>query len=417
MDLNERLRKTEGDLAKKAAEIDARLRQKEKTVAGVDTPSGVRPLSAGRGLPRHFRVDISSEQSLAALDAAMEADFELERYLGASLAAYPTVYCETVREYVEPIIADIPMPGGQREQLLREIEQAAETGQAPPIVRSLGVHIPGIGCFINGWHMARRAGITPAQWLQSEQGYAEIVTTASHEKYGHGFISELTALGEEKKAVQLGMHHLADRFSVRTVDTPDHARLSEQWQILFYASNFVEEGFATWIENYLASRIAGKSAAGPPFTVELLQAALPTNPWRGALEGLFDRANVSLESVHQAMRTIGKLAKDRNAGAAFTRAAGLPAPYAVGCAIVDQIARKQGPKCAPYAAATACNLQYGLATISNHDLRNYVDTRPELNVNTRLAAMMFLTGGAPGNVQDFLSRCRDELGFAPPVAA
>ena len=431
MDLHERLRKIEQDLATKAAEIEAaarqktgeverRLRETEKTVAGVDTPHGFRPLAAPRMLPRHFRVDISSEQSLAALDDIMEADFELQRYLGASMAEYPTVYCETPREYVEPIIADIPMPDTQREELLHEIEQAAETGRMPSILQSLGVHIPGVGCFINGWYMAREAGVSPTQLLESPDGYAQVVTTASHEKWGHGFISELTALGHEKKSVQLGMHHIADRFSVRTVDTPDHARLSEQWEILFYASNFVEEGFATWIEHYLGRRIASQPLAAPTFTVETITAALQNSPgcapWIEALTGLFNPPEVSMEAIHEAMNRIGQLANDQETGELFTRAVGLPAPYAVGCAIVDQIARRQGPKCAPYAIATAANLQYGLANISNHDLRNYVDTHPNLNVDTRLALMMFMSEGAQGDVSNFLSRVRDELGLTPPSA-
>ncbi len=435
MDLNERLKKMEDELKRRTEAIDREARAKldaveqkitatEEAVAGrkADTPRGpqtIRPIHTPA--PHDLRIDMSTARSLDVLDDIIEEDFELLRYLGGSLTAYPTVYCETVREYLEPIIADMPMSDAQREVLLNEVAEAAEHGAPIPILTSLGVHIPGVGCFINGWFMGQLAGVSPGAYFQAPEGFARIVTTASHEKWGHGFISELTALGREKQSVQLGMHHLADQFERRTVDTPDHARLREQWEILFYASNYVEEGCATWIERYLAERVTERDPRGPAlldhapsFTVESVADALDgagLGPLAEAVGSVFSDLSQPLAPE----RWFALAAALNESGEAFTHACGMPSPYVVGYLIMDRVAQRQGPKCVPYAVATACNVEYGLKDISNHDLRNYVENHPELNVNARMAAIVSLAEGPKDDIKAFLARVRDEIGFAPPA--
>lgn len=440
MDLDKKFEQMERELERKAREIEEQTRRTYEEIEqrlGGDTPTGdpgqaspARPVKAAAVPPqtpwagRDFHIDMTRERSLAGLDRLMEEDFSLALYFDASMSAYPTTYCETVREYAEPIIADIPMSDERRAQALDELTAAAEAGAQVPFMQSLGVHIPGVGCFINGWLIAGHLGITPREVLESDEGYARIVTTASHEKWGHGFITELTTLGREKSSVQLGKIHLADQFEIRTVDTPDHARLSEQWRIIFYASNYVEEGYATWIERYLAERIAELQPAAaerlryaPAFAVDDLITRLSgvSNGAAAAraIARLFSLESPGMSEIHEAMSGMTDAAAQMGENE-FAQVVGLPAPYAVGFCIVNQIAARQGRKVVPYAVATACNVQYGLGSISNQDLENYVGSHPELNVNTRLAAMMYVSPGEPNDILGFLKRVKDEAGLAAP---
>ena len=101
--------------------------------------------------------------------------------------------------------------------------------------------------------------------------------------------------------------------SWRASRCPTHnARLTEQWGILFHASQYVEEGYATWIERYLAEEIAETHPEGaaylrnaPQFSVEGLLAALGTSATgadcAAAIEALFAAETPGMESIHAAM--------------------------------------------------------------------------------------------------------------------
>jgi len=436
MDLNERLRKIEEDLSSKSEAIKRRLHetlsQDDRRMAEAFEKSGagavaVNPAVAA-AMPRpdlvSARVDLSSAATLRMLDGLMESAFEVGRHLGGSMQAYPTTYCETPREYAQPILAGMPMPDAQREQVLRQMEATA--GQDPPagLLTSLGVHIPGVGCFINGWRIGQIRNLSPREVFRVPEASAQVLATAAHEKWGHGFIAELTACGKEKQSVQLGMNHLAAAFGLRTVDTPAHARLAQQWEILFHSSHYVEEGFATWVERYLVESMADQHPHGktllrhaPTFEVEAIAKALSRLPNGGPcvhqLGALFSpQAPLSVDGIHAALQRLIAAAEDLDG--AFAQAVGMPAPYAIGYCLMDAIARRHGPKCVPYAVATACNIQYDLAGVSNQDLREYVETHPSLNVNTRLALQMYFRSETLDDVRTFLKRAREELGLASP---
>ncbi|MFP4501192.1 MAG: hypothetical protein ACLFTT_09355 [Candidatus Hydrogenedentota bacterium] len=427
MDLNERLKQIEESLARRKQAADRKLEERlgqldAKLGKGDKGEAPARPMQRNVDMPRHAEVDLSGAPSLAVFDDAMERAFDLHGRLGGSMADYPTTYCETVREYVTPLLAGMPLSEAQRADALGQIEAAAQ-GMAPPgIVASLGVHLPGVGSFINGWRMAHDASQTPAEFLRTEAGFAEVAATVAHEKWGHGFISELTASGQEKQALQLGMNHLAGQLGLQDVDTPEHARLMAQWEILFLSSHYVEEGFATWIAHYLAETLTeaqGLSAYlehAPRFERDQILAALKRVPdgdaAHAALRALFSESGAgSIEDVHETM--CAALHALDQVGEAFAHAVGMPAPYAVGYCLMDAIAQRHGPKCVPYAVATACNVRYGLETISNHDLRNYIAAQPNLNINTRLALMMFVSPGDKNGIDGFLQRIHDETGLTP----
>lgn len=419
-EMSDRVDKLRERAEQRISEAEERISQRLSKVEPSGRGSSV--AAPGFSIAADQRVDLSRGRPLQVLDQLMEHSFEPGRHLSGSMTAYPTTFCETKREYLEPLLASMPLPDQQREGILAAIENA-DGAEAPGPLQSLGMHIPGVGCFINGWYMGRDAGVAPCDLFGTPAGFAQIVNTAAHEKWGHGFISELTAMGAEKSSVQLGMHHLADQFTSRTVDTPDHARLSEQWAILFHSSQYVEEGFATWVERYLAEAM---SEQAPDYREELLKAPifapdrlaiqLADAPEGGdcaqALTALFRNQSPSMESIHTSMLHLAETADAL--GGRFAMIAGMPAPYAVGFCMAHAIALRHGPKCVPYAVATACNLEYGLGHIANHDLQDYVGGHPELNANTRFAALMFLGPGEPNDVAGFLERAHAELGLTPP---
>ena len=623
-DLEKKLEAQKADLERRTkrmmGDVSARLgKQVSATDASATAGPGAGAASLLHGLtPHSARVDMSRERPLRVLDEVMDNAFEVTLRLGGTMNAYPTTYCESVREYMEPIIGNMPMPDTHREQVLREVEAAAEAGSLVPILSSLGVHIPGVGCFINGWLMARIADTNVKAFFETPKGFAQIMATAAHEKWGHGFITELTALGREKRSVQLDMHHIADQFETRTVDTPDHARLREQWEILFFSSNYVEEGFATWVARNLAEQLVEQDTRSsellnhsPRFTVEWVVDRLRAggglvdalgqavrgaaeNPGADALpaaceerlegialriaacnanelpvaaravatwdelgrcvdQGAADRVRAvvtkvkeplrrfirdmgvlvrvivdriseeefeqwlvmkevefetwleerktrfredtekvriafrdlkrvreerrlqkEMDELDRAMRLDGSLSRmsariegaavgiievaawgrrkkrDKSAGSLGDLAAcveqffgasdarelwpvlhgllaknemefqwtcGMPAPYVIGYLMMDRIARTHGPKCVPYAVATACNIEYDLKTISNQDLANYVGKHPDLNVNARIVAELCVPSGTPDDVDAFLARVRESVGFAPAQRA
>lgn len=82
----------------------------------------------------------------------------------------------------------------------------------------------------------------------------------------------------------------------------------------------------------------------------------------------------------------------------------------------EQLARKLGALCVPYAVASACNITYGLEQLANSDLARLVQQEPQLNVNTRFALLTHLTASRQNDITGFLRQARDEFGFAPPFA-
>jgi len=431
MDIDDKLKQMEQELEKKTRELERKL---DEGLGGSTAKKEATPATQARAFKardlsgkHNFLVNMSREKFLGRLDEIMEEDFNIRSFFGKSMSAYPTVFCETPREIISPLLAAEDWPDAAKEGYIAEQERIAATGQTPPGIGFLGYHLPGVGCFINGWGIANDMGLEPRQVLDDPVGFGQVVNTAAHEKWGHGFISEITSTGVDKQSVQLNLLDIVSRFKLRDVDTPQRAKLMEQHVILFESSVLLEEGFATWTERWLAESMAEREQkwahlpdSAPIYTPEEVAGtfrSIGQDNWARSVECLFPAHEPSPDQVHEILQEHWPPFIEALNGADEVFAAGRmqPPPYVIGFLMLNYLAQRQGAKCVPYAVATAANVSYGLENVSNHDLRNFVNNNPDLNLNRRFLSLMYLHPGRPNDVGEFLGRCREEAGLAPPA--
>ena len=105
MDLNERLKQFENELAAKVADAERRARdtlaeaeeQLRKILSGTlgknkkEGASPIRRPDLSARVPLNLRIDMTGSRLLAVLDEEMDAAFEIQRHLGRSMSAYKTL--------------------------------------------------------------------------------------------------------------------------------------------------------------------------------------------------------------------------------------------------------------------------------------------------------------------------------------
>jgi hypothetical protein len=91
--------------------------------------------------------------------------------------------------------------------------------------------------------------------------------------------------------------------------------------------------------------------------------------------------------------------------------------YDIGYFLIKKIEKKFSIFCVPLAVQIACNVKYGIDSISNTDLYRMVYEKPRLNINTRLAQLSCLPEPEEiptNNVKYFSELARELLNFTPP---
>ncbi len=380
-------------------------------------------LPAGRIPQTHALVNISQDQQLQVLDKTFFDLFKLDAYFSASPLNYPTVYCETLEEFFAPIIQDLnlsPQAAAKKvEQLCAQAErQAADTGGG-----ILGVNLPGVGCYLNGWWFGKSMGVSPQQVLHDPQRVRPVLATIAHEKLGHGFLVEYSALGSVKKKLGLTMMEISRRFGVHQAEDALSSLRREQGILLLRASRFLEEGWATWIEGFL-SQVALKFGQHPRYSVQALVKAAqdmpPDLPDRAivvenslaVLHILFGEENYPPELLHQAVIWMNHLGEALNEH--FSHALGQPLCYALGEQLVLMAAVRQGALCAPYAVLIAANLTLDPAQVSLSDLRELLERDHRLYPDARLAALSRLNLRQPNEVRELVEQAWSRFSFTAP---
>ncbi len=420
------------------AELKARVQAplRDSRNPGRDVRSPVFP--SGRPWPEPAAVfgrkDLRRHPELEAIDRIMDEDFALRSRLAGASSDYPTVYCETLEEYFDPYVKILNLSETTRKEIVQHLIARAEadaenTGGGG----EFGVNWPGQGCFVNGWLFAYRRAADAAAALRDPATLPFILATVAHEKHGHGFITEFTMSGREKKDIQMFRQDLAARFNVRLADTPDDVLLREKWSILFMSSVFLEEGWSVWVENYLLRRLRESGSRGPDWTrmkdrrqyrLEAVAPLLARLAGRGgekaaaartcgeAVDFIFRGDVLDEEKTLRACRgleeTEAVLADD------FASAFGQYPRYVLGYLLVEKVERAVGTANVPYAVAIAANVRYGLASIANSDLARVAASEPRLNLNARLALLSGLDLKAKGDPTELAARAREELNFKIP---
>lgn len=395
--------------------------------------------AAGDALPPvAAQVSLGGAGLLQQLDTLMWQAFELDsRFPGAPLGQYPVIYCETLEEFFTQLVLDADASESAKQEYIAGMIAEAEAQAHASGGGILGANLPGRGCYVNGWLFGLAHGGAARAALQNPKVLPHIVETVCHEKLGHGFIADLTAIGQEKTKMGLWRLDLAKRFHLREVDTPQSALLRAKHEQVYHATKFTEEGWATWIEQlmlWLATRyglLSGISAAQKvpikyflgdvaKLLIKLQQSTPQGSKERQIIESfstatciLFENKNdYQAKDILDAVRIWQK--HESEFDAAFNQEFGQPTLYVLGYLLLRQLEAQLGWQNLPYAVALACNVTYDLETISLTDLAALLQNDPRLNVDARLALLGTLQL-QPGQGPTELARlAREELGFAMP---
>ncbi len=377
------------------------------------------------------RVDLQGAAALQEMDRLMWDSFGLAGLFPyRAFADYPLVYCETLEEYLVPLLETLDASESTRQEWLETLKRQAEEG-ARQGSGEMGYNLPGRGCFLNGWFLAYGRAASARAALADPTVFPSILATVAHERQGHGFLVIYTQLGAEKARLGLQRYEIARRFNLRRSDTPESALLGEKEGIVFYSSLLLEEGWATWIEQQMSSLAhqAGLTVQEPRlpsrgYTVarvgDLLQRlqagrsdqAEAARAALDALAALFIRESPSDVLIHQAVRILQQAGPALDE--AFGREFGQPSPYVLGYLLLQRLAGAVGPRCVPHAVGLAGNLSYGLQSISVSDLESVVAENPRLNADSRLALLGSLQLQRPGDVAELARLAREELNLAVP---
>ncbi len=373
--------------------------------------------------PVQFQVDISSYESLRQVDTAFFQTFHLSDYYSPSRLNYLTVYCETLEEFYTPIVAQMDLSPEARRAEVQRLAKDAEEAARQNGGGILGYNLPGTGAYLNGWLFAFRQGLTPRQAFEHPETFLHILETAAHEKLGHGFLNAYSALGEVKTRLGLNQVEIARKFGLRGADDMVSSLRREQANLLYLASQLLEEGWATWVETYLARSALGLGQH-PRYTLQKVLDVVQSLPARqpeqaearqtllGALALLFSAEQVPIEMLHQAVLIVAMVAGDLDG--MLGEKLGQPLRYAVGELLLTQAEANLGAQCTPYAALIAANLTFDPAQVSLSDLRDLLSRDPRRNPDTRLAVISRLKLDRKDDVRAMAKMAEAQLSFSIP---
>lgn len=368
-----------------------------------------------------LRVNLAGDQGLAAMDRAFFEAFGLADYFPRRLLAYPTFYTETLAEFFEPLIAYDDLSSGSKrawlDKMIAHARQQAESSQGAAGI--FGVNLPDQGCYLNGWLFAYPSGLAPRAALAEPDIYRRVLGTAAHEKLGHGFITAFSALGAEKRQLNLWRFDLARRFGLQPADTPSAVLLREKQALVHASSQLTEEGWATWIEHAMVAQLAGSA---PPYSPADLWSALgPPEASLAPELGVLRQAAalvlgdepVDSGALHAAVLVLQSASPAANDLVA--RQLGQPLPYVVGFLLLQKAGEQLGALCLPYLVLIAANLTYNLDQLSVPELAHILGSEFRMNVDSRLAHLARLRLAQPGDIAGLAQAAREALNLTAPA--
>lgn len=368
-------------------------------------------------------LDMTRSPDLSQLDRAFSEHFDLRTYYSTTGLSYPTVYCESLEEFFTPLVDQLNLSSPARQTELTRLALGARQDTENGRGDILGYNLPGQGAYINGWLFGFRTGKTPQAAMQDPESFSRILETAAHEKLGHGFLSAYSSLGAVKSRLGLTQIEHAHKFGLRFADDPTNSLRREQANLLFLVSQFLEEGWATWVETYLGQSL-NSTGAHPKVNMEQIVQAIQQIPASipdsgqmqqallSALVLLFEDEPVPFEMLHQAMMTFEVLGSELDGH--FGSLLGQPLRYVLGELIFYQAEVNLGSRCVPYAALIAAAVDYDPAKISLSDMRELLGRDPRLHPDTRLAAISRVQLETKNDVRAMGKLVTDQLSLSIP---
>ncbi len=370
--------------------------------------------------PIHSQVDMSGLGKLRELDEAFNGFFKLQSYFSTNRLAYPTKYCETLEEFFRPMVESSDYSEQAREQELAEmvadaIETAKKHGGG-----TMGYNMPGKGAYVNGWLLAYRSGLTPRQALDNPQLLNDIYETAIHEKLGHGFLFAYSALGAVKTRLGLERIELAQRFGRREVDDPLYSLRMQQHGLIFNTSQFLEEGWSTWLETFMGAGIL-KSCSHPRHDVNKIVQAIKSLPSdqpnrQEVIETLLTAMVILFGEEDQDPGVVLKaILVMESCGGSFGSQLKQPLRYALGEMLFLQAEANLGAVCVPYAALIAGNVTFDPASMGITDLKMLLNSHPRLNPDARMALISRCGLAEKNNVPLMAEKIASLLSISAPA--
>ncbi len=423
-------------------EQEAQIRAKRVSASADCGPPRATDREAPKSVQHRFRTPVQARVALGnadvlqRLDAIMWQSFDLSHiFPGAPLGQYPVIYCETLEEFFTPILADADISDSTREEVLAAYVADAQAHAEESGGGIFGVNLPGRGCYVNGWLFGMAHGQAPRAALQDPTIFPTIMETVCHEKLGHGFIGALTAVGQEKTQLGLWRFDWARKFNLRTVDSPRSSLLRQKHNLVFEATKFTEEGWATWIERimgWLAAQhglVARDKAPAQPeakYTLEEVAQLLDTlqkrvpHKQRALVARLAQATQLLLvnpdpKAMHALFPAIQVWQQEAQLfDEVFAEAFGQPTLYVLGYLLFRRLEARLGWQNLPHVVAIAGNVTYDLENISLVDLATLLSSDPRLNVDARLALLGTLQLRQGQGSQELARLAREELNLAVP---
>mgnify|MGYP007112879341 CR=1 FL=1 len=386
-----------------------------------EIPSFQTDLSSPVGLQQ---VDLTHSNNLNLIDREFIKLFNMNAYFPENFLKYPVVYCETAEEFYTNFLHDEKLSSPAKAQVIEEMVREAEKENG----YTLGVDIPSVGCFINGWAFGRIFQLDPKLALAHPVIFKDIAGTAIHEKLGHGFMGLTSELGKTMNLLGFNNIEIAKRFYREDFTSLSDSIPYQQYQILLSSSLILEEGWATWIESYLSNHLF--SSKHPAYEYESWSKAIKVNftnqlsyPFKEEVRKqsnvLFGNDSVTTDALLHAILFFRDNADkimegfDRTAAQVFKQ----PLRYVLGHLLMHQVENNAGPMCVPHAAIIAGNIRFDLTELGIADLARLVSADPRLNADTRLALIskIKLKDEHKNNVAIFANEIENQLSLPVPT--
>ncbi len=421
------------DAASSGSDITDRIRayDEQLTYRIQETRQALEASLAKHGLqaPVAGQVELTTSPDLLQVDRQFLELFQIRKHIPAADIRYPTLFCETLNEFFAPLLESFDLSPMVKNNMLgamkAEAEQTAHATQGGGV---FGMNLPSQGCYLNGWLFNYGYSGRPRDRLRDPRALPKILCTAAHERLGHGFITEFTALGAEKKALGLQSLNYARQFHLKVADTPAQALLVEKHNLVHWASEFTEEGWATWVAEALLQSIWGQPRT-PRYTLQSVWDAITHTPvststrarLQSAIGDLFLEPKTDWEQLHSAVLTLQGFSEkeDRVLRTALdehlSQTLGQSAPYVFGSLLMDKLESCLGVRAVPYAVMIAASVTYDLRQISSTDLARLIAAQPRLNPDSRLAALSTLELEQVNDVRALAVAARERLSLATPA--
>jgi len=396
----------------------------KSSVSGGSFLSQGAPLAVSRS-----GTDLYNQIDLAEMDKVFARDFRLENYrwFSQDKLLLPTVFCSTPEEFTAAMFERQNISETMRRQLVEaasaDMQAEADKGG------TYGFFINGQGCYVNGWLVAKSCGLQLGDaktMLANPAVKARVVRVAAHEKLGHGFLAEFTKQGVEMRALHMGLHRLAREFNIKLADSPDYTLLDEKWRTIFGVSRYAEEGWASWIEDYVSPRMQLEKVGGaiePEHILRLFDKIIASPDTAAEGKDFLEKAgnaicaicsgasNVEAADIPHKMQFLQRC--DSALGDLFAQTFGQEPCYIVGQLMIQTLERKFGVEALPLLLAIAGCITYSIERHSCSDLALAVAKDPKLSMDVRLA-LLTKANAKKGDLKGIAKSAKEDLGLSIP---